>query len=181
MVPADQPPPRLLSTVVPDLVSTPSAASGRSALRHGAFFSGNGLAVFVGVILSCFLLAAAGWLHNRHVAAQRAASLAPVLVPASTSHVSSSEGEHASPLPTIVQIGTEHISVSAISLGHPRLAVINGQQVGEGDFVVVHAPTVRFEIKLRVLQISDGQIDLSDGSQTITARLSVPVKKTQTR
>lgn len=76
----------------------------------------------------------------------------------------------------MVQIGAEHIRVSAISPGHPRLAVINHQQVGEGDFVIVHAPTVRFEVKLQVVKIADGRIDLSDGSQTIVARIALPGK-----
>lgn len=73
----------------------------------------------------------------------------------------------------MVQMSADHIRVSAISLGHPRLAVINDQQVGEGDFVAVHAPTARFEVKLKVIRIADGRIDLSDGSQTIVARLAI--------
>ena len=172
MVPQDQPSPRLLNSVLPDLVAAPPAVQDRSALARGALFSGNGLAVFVAAILSCILVAAAGWFYERHTAAKRAEAVPRSLVAASTSHVSTPEHEHATPAPILVQINAEHIAVTAISLGHPRLAVINGQQVGEGDFVIVHAPTVRFEIKLRVVKIADGRIDLSDGSQIISARLS---------
>lgn len=178
MVPKDKPPPRLLNTVVPDV--TPAAADerGNSALSRSRLFSGNGLAIFVGLAVGCLGLGGAGWWHDRHVATDRAASMAPVLTTASTGTVTSSKHEASPPAPIIVQISSDQIRVTAISLGHPRLAVINEQQVGEGDFVKVHAPTVRTETKLQVMKIADGQIDLSDGSQTIVARLTIPAKQT---
>jgi hypothetical protein len=64
--------------------------------------------------------------------------------------------------------------VTAIVLGHPRLAVINGRSLAEGDNLVLHAPTMSVAITLRVLRISDGRIELTDGTQTITAQLNVP-------
>lgn len=173
---------RLLNTVVPDFPSAPvpDDGDGRSRLRRGVLFSGNGLAIFIGLLMGGMLFGGAGWLHSRHIAAQREAAMAPVLVAASTESVSSSASESATPAPIVVQIAAEHIRVTAISLGHPRLAVINGQQVGEGDFVKIRAPTVRVEVKLQVVKIADGRIDLSDGTQIITARLALPPQKRTT-
>ncbi len=102
--------------------------------------------------------------------------MAPVLVAASTDSVSSSAFESATPAPIVVQIAAEHIRVTAISLGHPRLAVINGQQVGEGDFVKIRAPT-RVEVQLQIVKIADGRIELSDGTQIISARLALAQPK----
>jgi hypothetical protein len=64
--------------------------------------------------------------------------------------------------------------VTAISLGHPRLAIINGQQVAEGEWITVHTPVASVALSLKVLRIGDGRIDLSDGTQEITARLELP-------
>jgi hypothetical protein len=66
------------------------------------------------------------------------------------------------------------LHVTAISLGHPRLAIINGQQVAEGERITVHTPTASVALSLKVLRIGDRRIDLSDGSQEITARLELP-------
>lgn len=177
MVPQEKPSPRLLNTVVPDSYGADTQAAGpngRSALLKGALFSGNGLAIFVGLIIGCVLVVGGGWLHERHARAERNKPVAPTLLAASTSSVSSSAHEVAPPAPIMVQIRAENIRVSAISLGHPRMAVINDQQVGEGDFVNVRAPTARFQIKLRVTRIADGLVELNDGTQTIVIRLSLP-------
>ena len=174
MLPQNKPSPRLLNTVVPDSSWSAAKEGGgetRSALRGKSLFSGNGLAIFVGLLLGCFLLTGAGWFYNR---AEHRAAAAPILIGAATVSVSASEHELVPLAPIMVQIAAEHIRVSAISLGHPRLAVINGQQLGEGEFLSVHAPTVRVEMKLQVKKIADGRIELSDGTQIITARLSLP-------
>jgi hypothetical protein len=64
--------------------------------------------------------------------------------------------------------------VSAIALGHPRLAVINGRSVAEGDSITVHTPSHAVAVTLRVVKIADGRISLTDGTQVITTRLTVP-------
>jgi hypothetical protein len=165
---------RLLNTVVPDVRTAPANDSQRaSELKRGGLW-GNGVAIFIGLAAALLIVGGATWLHERHLAAARAAAMTPVMLAASTNSVSSSEEPLAAPAPITVQISADHIRVSAISLGHPRLAVINGQQVSEGDFVTVHTPTVRVEVKLKVARIADGEIHLSDGSQTMVVRLSVP-------
>lgn len=175
LVPQEKPSPRLLNTVVPDSFGAGAAtpATPDSALGRGALFSGNGLAIFVGLTLGCLLVAGAGWLHQRHIHAQREAPVPPTLLTTSTGSVSSSVHEVATPAPIMVEIGRDQIRVSAISLGHPRLAVINDQQVGEGDFVSVRSTVARVQVRLKVMKIADGRIELSDGTQTIVARLAL--------
>jgi hypothetical protein len=81
------------------------------------------------------------------------------------------------PAPLTIQYAPEMLRVSAIALGHPRLAVINGRSLAEGDELVLHAPTRNVAVTLRVTRIADGYVDLSDGSQTITTHLVVPPTK----
>ena len=182
MVPKEKPSPRLLNTVVPDsyAVAPTTAATTKSALLRGALFSGNGLAIFVGLILGCFGIAGAGWLHERQMRAQREAPVPPTLLAASTESVSSSIHEITPPAPLTVGMGRDQIHVSAISLGHPRLAVINGQSAGEGEYVSVRSDIARVQVKLKVIRIADGTIELSDGTQTIIARLAQPSPREKT-
>ena len=72
----------------------------------------------------------------------------------------------------VVQLNADLLQVTSIALGHPRLAVINGKQVAEGEQVIVHTPTRSISVALRVLEISDRQVTLSDGTQVITVHLS---------
>jgi len=74
----------------------------------------------------------------------------------------------------VVQIDSGALRISAIVLGHPRLAVINGRTVAEGDTIVVHTPARAVAVTLRVLKIAEGQVKLSDGTQVIMARLNIP-------
>ena len=84
-----------------------------------------------------------------------------------------STGTHSAdpPQAIVVQLNADLVRVTSIALGHPRLAVINGKQVAEGDQITVHTPIRSIAITLRVLEISDRQVRLSDGIQVITAHL----------
>jgi hypothetical protein len=170
LLPQEKPSPRLLNTVVPDSYGAAAPAGApktRSALLKGALFSGNGLAIFVGLIIACVGVAGAWWLHDRNMRGHGDAAVLPPV-----SQEGSSIPEVASPAPIMVQIRAEQIRVTAISLGQPRLAVINDQQVGEGDFVKIDTPTAGIEIKLRVTTIGDGRVELTDGKQSIVTLLS---------
>jgi len=70
--------------------------------------------------------------------------------------------------PPVVKINPAALSVTAISLGQPRLAIVNGKQLGEGDEVVAEAA------RLRIVKISDGEVEFSSGAQVILARLAPP-------
>jgi hypothetical protein len=162
------PAPRLLSTVVPELRERPpERVSIRSRLKTVSLFSGNGRAIFLGLVLGAILICAVGVLYARHLAARRHVEEERKLMAVSTHSISPPE-------PIMIKISADLIHVTAISLGHPRLAIINGQQLGEGEQITIHTPTANIAVALRVLKISDGRIELSDGSQVITARLEMP-------
>jgi hypothetical protein len=78
------------------------------------------------------------------------------------------------PAPIVIQLSPEMIRVTAIALGHPRLAVINGDTVAEGDNVRLKVPNGPISLTLRVVRIADGWIDLTDGKQMFSARLTIP-------
>ena len=68
----------------------------------------------------------------------------------------------------VVKINPDALHITAISLGQPKLAIVNGKQLGEGDEVVAAAT------KLRLTKISDGEVEFSSGAQVVTARLAPP-------
>ena len=160
-------PPRLLSTVVTDVrEKPPEHVSMRSRLKGASIFSGNGRAIFLGIVLGAVLLTMISVLYVRRVTARRHAEEERKLLPVSTNSLSMPE-------PIVVQMSADLIRVTAISMGHPRLAIINGQQVSEGEKITIHAPTASVAITLQVVKIGDGHIELSDGSQIIKARLDL--------
>jgi hypothetical protein len=171
------PAPRLLSSVVPELrESTAPGDEPRSAfvLKGVGLFSGNGRAIFVGILAGVLLISIAGWIFSRHNFVDRESAAIRKLMHARIHSVSASPHSTATPAPIIVQIDSDLLRVSAIALGHPRLAVINGKQVSEGDTVTLHTPIRSVAVTLRVVRIADGRIDLSDGVHVFTARLTVP-------
>jgi hypothetical protein len=163
------PTPRLLSTVVPDVrEKPPERVSMRSRLKSVSLFTGNGRAIFLGLVVGAVLICAIGILYKRQQAARQNAERERKMVAVSTKSISPPE-------PIVIQISAELIHVTAISLGHPRLAIINGRNVAEGEYVTIHTPAANIAVSLRVLKISDGRIELSDGTQLITARLQIPL------
>ena len=162
------PTPRLLSTVVPEVREKPAErVSVRSRLKSVSLFSGNGRAIFLGLIFGAILISTVGILYERRQAAREQAEKERKMLPVSTHSISP-------PAPIVIKISADLIHVTAISLGHPRLAIINGRQLSEGEQVIVHPPSANVAVALRVLKISDGLIELSDGTQLITARLEIP-------
>ena len=56
----------------------------------------------------------------------------------------------------------------------PRLAVINGKTVTEGDNVKLQASNSSVALILRVVKIGDSSIEFSDGKQVSNAQLTIP-------
>jgi hypothetical protein len=163
----ETPSPRLLSTVVPEVRERPpERVSMKSRLKSVSLFSGNGRAIFLGIVLGAVLLTAISILYVRRQAALRRAEEQLKLLAVSAQSISV-------PQPIVVKISADMIHVSAISLGHPRMAIINGKLVGEGEQITLHPPSASVAVSLRLVKISDGQIQLSDGTQVISARLEV--------
>jgi hypothetical protein len=183
--------PRLLSSVI-DSPTKNSPADEEQDLKCKAngdsIFSGNGRAIFLGILAGALLLSVTGFLFERLVGVRSQASTATKFARTRTDTVSASPPElvrptpvmrleHSAspslvtPAPVVVQISANLFHVSAIALGHPRLAVINGQTVAEGESVTIHTATPEVKVSLRVVKIGDGRIDLSDGKQIISVSL----------
>lgn len=178
VIPNTTPAPRLLSTAAADHRASDAAtanASSEAKLKDGGLFSGNGVAIFVGLGIAAALIGGAGFLVTNHTSSWNSelprASFVPVPPPPVRPPQAKSEPM---PSPIVVQLTPELFRVTAISLGHPRLAVINGQQVGEGDNLVVHTPTANIAVRISVSKIRDGAIELTDGSRKIAVPLRRP-------
>jgi hypothetical protein len=170
-------PERRISSVAPEPAALGDASSDADSpfqLQGSRFLSGNGRAIFTGLVLGGLLISAGGYAFVRHERAQRAAMAVPRLVNVVTHAVSGSPHTITTPAPVVVQFNEDVIHVTAIALGHPRLAVVNGRAVGEGDTITVHAPVHSVAVTLRVTRIADGRVDLTDGTNIIHARLAVP-------
>lgn len=167
----------MLSSAVRHLPKTAEPiddAPARSGLKRDGLFTGNGRAIFVGLAAAALVIFGAGWIFERRQSLKPDEVAVPKVVPVVTQSVLGPPSSNATPRPVVVHINADVLRVSAIVLGHPRLAVINGHSVAEGDRFVLHTPTRSVAVTMRVLKISDGQIQLSDGTQIITARLSIP-------
>jgi hypothetical protein len=168
LVSQSMPTPRLLSTVVPELrEKPPERISMRSRIKGVSLFSGNGRAIFLGIVLGAALICVVSLLYARHQAARRHAEEERRSLAVSTHSISL-------PQPMIIRISADLMHITAISLGHTRLAIINGQQITEGEQITIDAPAASVAVTLRVLKISDGRVELSDGTQTISAPLEMP-------
>ena len=157
------PTPRLLNTVAPDASATKPPSEpprGIFSLKGASIFSGNGRAIFIGIAVGAALFSLIGVVYVRHQAQTR------------HSRVEASPAQAAAPSPSaIVPVDAAQIQVSAISLGEPRLAIVNGKQVTEGDSITVQTQTGAGGVSLRVVKISDGRIEFSNGPQLISVRL----------
>ena len=176
IVPNRLPQPRLTNSVEVPLSSRADQkeASGVNAeLGRPGLLLGNGRAIFIDLAISVAVMSAIGLLGIRY-----STRIEPPperkLLSVKTDAVSGATHPTDLPKPVMVQLSEDMLRVSAISLGHPRLAVINDTQVAEGDFIAVHSPAARsVVVSLRVLRIDDGRIELTDGTQRIQAHLAV--------
>lgn len=170
--------PRLLSTAAIEVAETDAARIDQSKARlaREGLFTGNGRAIFVGLLAGALGICAIGYFYHsnnaqaefeamRKFIAVRTKAVKPP-APSATPRV-------------LVRIPSEALRVTAIALGHPRLAVINGKEVTEGDSLSVKAGGV--EITLHVVKIADRSIDLTDGTQIVTTRMLSEARPTTAR
>ena len=164
---------RLLSSMdAEESEQTEEGSESPFVLKGAGVFSGNGRWIYIGLFAGAFLFSVIGFIFVRHVKDDERSPF-PMFVKAGTRSLAASPDSVATPAPVIVQLSADMVRVTAIALGHPRLAVINNKPVAEGDTIVVHAPTRSVALTLRVVKISDGRIDFSDGTQVFTAQLTL--------
>ena len=184
LVPSKMPEPKLISSVVPEAEEKTSSNEGAEwpfALGGSRPFGDHGRAILVGIAAGVVVICIAGAIFHRQHRLKAEELAVPKVLSAVTRKVFGSSHSAATPVPVVVQIDADVLHISAIVLGHPRLAVINGRTVAEGDTLLVHIPTRAVAVTLRVLKISEGQVQLSDGTQVVMARLSIPSPATSKR
>jgi hypothetical protein len=149
------PSPRLLNTVVPEVAPNKAEPpKGQGYLKGSSVFVGSGTAIFAGIVVGAAVLSILGITYTRHQSQKRQKETVAKAITTDTPALAASQ-----------------IQVSAISLGEPRLAIVNGKQVTEGETVIITTPGQSAAIRLQVVKIADGRIDLSDGTQVFTVRL----------
>lgn len=174
VVPNQLPPERLISTM--DAQESGAAEDNSDSpfvLKGAGMMSGNGRWIYIGLIIGAMLISVVGLIFGRHAMREGNQFTFPTFIKARTRSLATS-GSAEPPAPIVIQLSVDMIRVSAIALGHPRLAVINGKTVTEGDSVTLQAPNSALALILRVVKIGDGSIELSDGSKTFSAQLTIP-------
>jgi hypothetical protein len=173
--------PRLLNTAALAVRPTTGKQDRNSKFRlaRSGLFTGNGRAIFMGLLLGALVITGGAYVFRHHQQAQADFDAFRKFVAVRTQTVAPA----AKPIPhepTIsVQISPDLLRVTAIALGHPRLAIINGKEVTEGDSVTVGAANGAIQVTLRVVKIGDGSIELTDGSQIVTTRMDRRGQKVQ--
>lgn len=175
LVPNQLPPERLLSSMeAQESTSTEAASDSPFVLKGAGMMSGNGRWIYIGLLFGALLISIFGLIFGRHAQREDDRFRFPTFIKARTHSLSESPGSAMTPAPIVVQLSADMVRVSAIALGHPRLAVINGKIVTEGDSITLQAPNAPVALILRIDKIGDGSIDLSDGKKMFSARLTIP-------
>ena len=164
LVPNQTPPRRLIYSMdaqdIPSVQQSPDSPSGRWKY----------IAIGIGLVLICATAIIFGWPASEPGKRFGVGNF----IKARTQSLATARDSSEVPAPIVIQLSTDMIRVSAISLGHPRLAVINGETVAEGEQVRLETPKSPVSLTLRVVRIGDGWIDLSDGKRIFSARLTIP-------
>jgi len=175
LVPNQIPPERLITSM--DAQESRSIGHGSDSpvsLKGAGMMSGNARWIYIGLLIgAAMLISIVGLIFGQHPQKEGDRFNFPTFIKART-HSLAAPGSTEPPPPIVIQLSTDMVRVSAIALGHPRLAVINGKTVTEGDSVTLQAPNSAVALTLRVVRIGDGSIDLSDGTKMFSARLTIP-------
>ena len=173
LVPNNMPKPRLISSIDPD-ETVSGADSGGSVSNGTAAPSNNRRWLYIGIFVVAAALSIFALTFAQHAGNQGNRFDFPTFIKARTRDLTAAPASAASPAPIVIELSNDMVRVSAISLGHPRLAIINGKAVAEGDAVTLQAPKSSIGVTLRIVRIGDGSIDLSDGRKMFSARLTIP-------
>jgi hypothetical protein len=150
----------------------PAGGANPAIVKRSADKSAGGRRMFLRIGLSAVLLALIGFLFWERTGSS-SSQIFPTFIKARTTKLADTVLKEAAPV-VAVQLSPDMVRVSAIALGHPRLAVINDKTVAEGDSVTLQALNSSVALILRVAKITDGAIILSDGRKTFSAQLTIP-------
>jgi hypothetical protein len=141
-------------------------------LKGAGPMSGNSRWLFFGALIGAMLLSVGGIVFRQYRDKDGQPFQFPTFIKARTLSLGAA-GTNAPPAPILIQLSADMVRVSAIALGHPRLAVINGKTVTEGENVVLQSPGSSVALILRVAKIGDGAIEFTDGKQLFSAQLTI--------
>jgi hypothetical protein len=174
LVPNRIPPERLICSMdAQENPADPDVSDSPFVLKGAGMMSGSARWVFIGAMIGAVLLSIGGIIFGRHAMKESERFSFPTFIKARTHHLAE-PGSAEPPAAIVIPVSTDMVRVSAIALGHPRLAVINGKTVAEGENVTLQAPNASVALILRVVRIGDGSIDLSDGKKMFSAQLTIP-------
>lgn len=163
IVQREKPLPPLLQSAAPE---TEQEDSGKVRLGESSRLSGIGRLTFVGSMLLVILAFSIGfmyllehrWPARAGTAAQPEAS--PAIAPDSAALAAK---------PGSIPLHSDMLHVTAIALGNPRLAIVNGKRVTEGESFVVTTSGGATEV--RVEKIEDGFVRFAHDGELIEAKL----------
>ena len=174
LVPNQIPPERLITSMeAQERTPVVEVSDSPFVLKGAGMMSGNSRWIFIGAMIGAMLLSVGGIIFAHYRDKDGEQLHFPTFIKARTNSLAA-PGSNEPPPPIVIQLSADMVRVSAIALGHPRLAVINGKTVTEGDSVVLQAPNSSVALILRVVKIGDGSIDLSNGKQMFSAQLTIP-------
>jgi hypothetical protein len=161
---ARQPQPSLLhsASTNPELQSLADPAVDRPLLSRTAR-----IVLIAGILLTVIIVAAgvAYWIQSQRY---------PVVVTIGVPDNGASGdplGRRPGPL---VPVNPEMLHLSSIALGNPRLTIVNGKRLAEGEWLVISTP--RGDASVRIIQIEDGLVRFKHGGETMSAKLQ-PAQK----
>ena len=172
VIPNEKQAPRLLDSAAVEVDSaTLDISRALMEERNRSRSFGAGRAIFFGLLLGALAVAAGGYFSQSGEAVEHQLASVRRFFAVRTSSVLVVKPEGAGG-PLRVQIDPSMLRVTAIALGHPRLAIINGKEVTEGDSITLNSPDGSISVTLRIVNIVEGRIELTDGTQVMTAPLS---------
>lgn len=175
LIPNIKPAPRLLHSAAEEVQAGSSAASAKASkhrLKRAGAFGGNGRAIFIGLLIGALAVSAAGYLRSTDEAGETHLGSVRKFFAVRTRSVMIRNVGSDKGAGLRVQIDPSMLRVTAIALGHPRLAIINGKEVTEGDSVTLNSPDGGISVTMRIVNIVEGRIELTDGTEIITAPLA---------
>jgi len=161
---ARKPQPRLLQSAV----TNPELQSAAGATGQGPGLSPARRIALIGGIILVFLLLAGGvfyWIQSERY---------PVVVTIGVPDRGAPQDPLAKRGGPLVPVNPEMLHVSSIALGNPRLTIVNGKRLAEGDWLVVSTPVGA--ASLRCIQIEDGFVRFRHGGETLAAKLQLVEK-----
>jgi hypothetical protein len=110
LIPRTLPERHLLSSLEAEPAQTDQASEETDSpfeLQGSRIFSGNGRAIFLGIVAGAILISTAGFVFIRHERAKREAITTPRLLHVATRSVSASPDTITTPAPMVVQISAD--------------------------------------------------------------------------